>query len=80
MKKQGIRKLKGRPIESISFEEFMFERPELQVFTNARGEILNIIFPKAALQTSYTIIFGEVVELYYQYNGGKVVFRNEEEP
>lgn len=80
MKKHGIQKLKGKPIKPISFEEFMFEHPELQVFTNARGEILNIVFPKTALQTSYTIIFGEVVELYYKYNEGKVVFRNGEEP
>ena len=58
--------IKGVKIRE-TFEDFLEEHPELKITRDEKGHIISIIFPKEATETSYTIVYGEVVELYYKY-------------
>ncbi len=57
-----------------TFEDFLEEHPELEVIQNDKGHIISITFPKEAEKTSYTIVYGEVVSLYYEYKGSEFHF------
>ncbi len=57
-----------------TFEDFLEEHPELEVVQNDKGHIISIIFPKDSEKTSYTIVYGEVASLYYEYKGNAFYF------
>ncbi len=60
--------IKGVKIRE-TFEDFLEEHSELKITRDEKGDIISIIFPKEAEETSYTIVYGEVVALYYKYEG-----------
>ncbi len=57
-----------------TFEDFLKEHPELKITRDEKGNIISILFPNEATETSYTIVYGEVVSLYYLYQGNSIHF------
>ncbi len=60
--------IKGVKIRE-TFEDFLEEHSELKVTRDEKGHIISIIFPEESENISYTIIYDEVVSLYYEYKG-----------
>ena len=71
--KEAYRMIKGVKIRE-TFEDFLEEHPELKITKDKTGHIISIIFPKEATETSYTIVYGEVVRIYYKYKEQSISF------